>query len=328
MVEIKMISRRGWGVMGLVTPAVAVEVVPGEGGDVGLLRRRASDSELLWQSPRSSRARGVASTSEDDVARLMEAYLEGWQTAFPNGGDAVIEHGVVWGMHGEVWLTRFDWEPVDNCVVTRARLVCGRFEVGQRVTFEGASLNVTKTAVTNGGGDPVEVMWGQHPASGAPLIGPGTVIDTAARTIAVDTVRNAPSADLALAGAGAWPHVPGWDGASVDLTRVPALDAGIDRFTHLSVASGHATIKDPRLGLRVALEWDVAAMPRAWYWPESNGSAGFPWYRGVYVLAIELATSCPGQGVTAACRRTGTQIRVGPGESRCAAVALTVAAIG
>lgn len=325
MTEIEVTSRRGWEVVRLVSPTAVAEVLPGKGGDVLSLRWRASDVELLWQSPWGLRARGAATTSEDDVARLIEAYPGGWQTVFPNGGDAVAEHGVAWGMHGEVWLTPFDWEPADGGLVMRARLVRSPFEVVKRVALDGARLTVTET-VTNVGGESIEVMWSHHPAFGAPLVGADTVIETAARTVLVDDVRDTPSADLVAAGVGAWPHAPGRDGTPVDLSRVPAPEAGVDRLAYLSdFAHGHAAISNPRLGLRVHLDWDAAVLPYAWYWLEAHGSSGFPWYRGVYVLAIEPATSHPGQGIAAVRKKTGAQIQIGPEESRTTAVSLTIA---
>jgi galactose mutarotase-like enzyme len=326
--DVEVLSRRGWDIVQLRSTDLVAEVVPGKGGDVLSLRWRPTGVELLWQSPWGLRARGAATTSEDPVARLIEAYPGGWQTVFPNGGDAVLEHGVDWGMHGEVWLTPLDWEPVADGLVMRARLVRSPFEVEKRVTMAGRSMTVAET-VTNMGGDEVEVMSGHHPAFGAPLVGPDTVVETAARVVVVDDVRNTPGADLALGAIGSWPLVPGRAGADVDLSRVPGPGAGVDRFAYLTdLERGHAAIDNPRLGLRVDLTWEAAALPHAWYWLEANGTAGFPWYRGVYVLAIEPATSFPGQGIGAVRAKTGTQVAIPPGGSRTSAVTLTVSTSG
>lgn len=331
MTEVEVVSRRGWEIVRLTSPDLVAEVVPGKGGDVLSVRWRDDDVEdgieLLWQSPWGLRARGAATTSEDAVARLIEAYPGGWQTVFPNGGNAVVEHGVGWGMHGEVWLTPFDWEPVDGGLAMRARLVRSPFEVHKRVTLSGAALTVAET-FTNVGGEPVEVMAGHHPAFGAPLIGPDTVIETNARTVVVDDMRDTPSGDLAVGATAAWPLVPGRAGTHVDVSRIPPAGAGIDRMAYLTDFShGHAAITNAELGLRAELSWDASVMPHAWYWLEANGSAGFPWYRGVYVLAIEPGTSYPGHGVAAVRAKTGTQVRIGPGESHTSVVTLTVSAV-
>ena len=208
MAHCEVHDRRGWEVVRLVTASAAVEVVPGKGGDVLSVRWRPADLELLWQSPWGLRARGAATSSEDGVARLIEAYPGGWQTVFPNGGDAVVEHGVCWSMHGEVWLTPFDWAPFEGGIEMSARLVRSPFEVIKRVTVDGSSVTVTET-VRNVGGVPVEVMWSQHPAFGAPLVGPDTVIEADAETFLVDDVRDTRSGDLAPGARAAWPRVPG-----------------------------------------------------------------------------------------------------------------------
>jgi galactose mutarotase-like enzyme len=319
-----IVTRRDWSVLRLTSDTLVAEVVPGKGGDILSVRLREDGTGLLWQSPWGLRARGAATTGEHDIARLIEAYPGGWQTVFPNGGDAVTEHGVGWGMHGEVWLTPFDWEPVANGVQMRARLVRSPFEVVKRIVLDGAELAVTET-VTNVGGDPIEVMWSQHPAFGAPLIGADTVIESAARAFVVDDVRDTPTADLALGARGDWPHVPGRTGGSVDVSRIPGPGAGVDRMGYLTdFTRGHVVIRNPRLDLSVALHWDSTLFPHAWYWLEGNATRGFPWYRSAYVLAIEPATSMPGQGIGAVREKNGSQISIAPGESRTVRVGLTI----
>jgi galactose mutarotase-like enzyme len=323
MTERETFIWQGWEIVRLATSAVSAEIAPGKGGDVLSLKWRATDVELLWQTPWGLRARGAAGTSEDDVARLMEAYPGGWQSVFPNGGDAVIEHGVAWGMHGEVWLTPFEWEPIDKGIEMRARLVRSPFEVVKRITLHGAALTVTEI-VTNVGGQSVEVMWSQHPAFGPPLIGPDARIETAAKAVLADDGRDTSSFDLDPGSTSIWPHASGRDGVSIDLRTVPPQDAGVDRLAYLSnFVEGHAAITNPRPGLRVDLDWDATTMPYAWYWLEANGSAGFPWYRSAYVLAIEPATSYPAQGIAAVRRTTGTQLQIASGEQRTNTVSLT-----
>ncbi|SCL35369.1 Galactose mutarotase [Micromonospora rhizosphaerae] len=329
MRRLDVVERRGWEIVRLGSDLLAAEVLPGKGGDVLSLQWLGTATELLWQSPWGLRARGAVTTSEHDVARLIEAYPGGWQTVFPNGGDAVTEHGVAWGMHGEAWLTPFDWTPVNGAgggcgVELRARLVRSPFEIVKRVVLDADRLSVSET-ITNVGGEPIEAMWSQHPAFGAPLIGPDTLIEATAGTFVVDDRRDTPSGDLALGVRATWPHVPGRGGGTVDLTRIPAPDAGVDRMGYLTdFTRGHAAIRNPRLGLAVEVDWDAATLPHAWYWLEAGGGAGFPWYRSAYVLAIEPATSFPGQGIAAVRANTGTQVVFAPGETRTASVTVTV----
>ncbi|NJL95128.1 MAG: hypothetical protein HC915_16120 [Anaerolineae bacterium] len=65
----------------------------------------------------------------------------------------------------------------------------------------------------------------------------------------------------------------------------------------------------------MGLSWDKAAFPYAWYWQEMHSSPGYPWYKGVYVMAIEPASSIPGQGLTAVMEKNGSHRTLAPGAS-------------
>lgn len=324
---VQVVERRGWPVVRLESDSLRAEILPGKGGDVISLRWLPADVEVLWQTPWGLRERGAAAIGADSVARLMAAYPGGWQTVFPNGGDPVLEHGVEWGMHGEVWLTPFDWEITDNSVEMGARLVHSPFRVRKRVALDRSRLTVTEQ-ITNEGGSPIDVMWSQHPAFGAPLLSERATVTTNARSILVDDARDTPSSDLLRGGEGEWPHSPS-PGGTTDLSRLPAGNAGIDRMAYLTDFAGDpwARLTNPDLGVQATLSWDGRSFPHAWYWLEAGGSDGFPWYSSAYVLAIEPATSYPGQGVHAVRTKTGTHLRVVPGETRSGQVSLSIEAL-
>src|SRR5690606_14905113 len=104
-------------------------------------------------------------------AVAMGHYAGGWSTLFPNAGAATTEHGVEWPMHGEVWLAPFDLERADGCLEYRTVLVRSPFEFVRRIDLEGDRVTVTETA-RNLGSAAIDVIWNQHPAFGAPLLGP------------------------------------------------------------------------------------------------------------------------------------------------------------
>ncbi|MBT2395377.1 aldose 1-epimerase [Streptomyces sp. ISL-100] len=322
---IQVVHHRGWEIVRLTSEALSADVVPGKGGDVLSLTWVPGGVDVLWRSPWGLRHRGALATSGDSVVHLMEGYHGGWQSVFPNGGDAQEVHGVEWGMHGEVWLAPFDWEPDgESAIALRTRLVRSPFAVEKRIALAHDTLTVTET-VTNEGGEPVEVMWSQHPAFGAPLISPDAHIETSARTFVVDDERDTATTDLLPGGIAVWPHAPGRDGGTVDLGAVPGPASGIDRMGYLSDFDlGFVAVTNPRLGLAAELRWDATVFPHAWYWLEAGATRGFPWFKSVYVLAIEPATSYPAQGLAKARAKTGTTLTIGPGESRTATVSLTV----
>ncbi len=301
---------------------VEVDVLPGKGGDILSATWQPLDADVLWQSPWGLRQHGAVATGGDSVTALMESYPGGWQTVFPNGGDAVVEHGVEWGMHGEAWLAPWDWTVGDASVELTTRLVRSPFALRKVVALDGATLTITETA-TNVGGVPVEAMWSHHPAFGAPLLGAGARLETAARTVIVDDARDMPAGDLLVGGRGSWPHAPSRAGGAVDLRALPGSDDVADRFLYLTdFDRGWAAISNPGLGLRAELEWDLATMPHAWLWLEAHATPTFPWYAAAYVLGIEPASSFPGQGVAAARGAGGPPLLFTPGQSRTATVSL------
>jgi len=305
---------RGWEVHRLTAGTVEVDVVPGMGGDILAVRRAGTD--LLWRSPWGLRQRGSVTTHGASAAGLIEAYPGGWQTVFPNGGDACEEHGVEWGMHGEAWLAAWDVDDVGpDRIAMSTRLVRSPFRLRKMVRVDPGGVAVEES-VRNEGGEPIEVMWSHHPAFGEPLLGPGVRISTSATTFVSD------AGELTRH---RWPLADG-----VDLAGLPPEGAAEARFGYLTDFEGDAWVEvvNPQNGLMVRLTWDAGVMPHAWYWLEWNATPGFPWFRAVRVLGLEPATSWPGRGIAHVRATTGNQVRIGPGEERATRIRLDVGADG
>jgi len=324
--EVEVVEVRGWEVVRLRTADIEVDVLPGLGGDILAVRWRATGLDVLWKTRWGLRHPDAAPLGGNDESRLMQAYPGGWQTVFPNGGDAVEEHGVTWGTHGEVWATPFEWEMSRaGALVLTARLVHSPFEIVKSIALDGPRVRV-RESVTNLGRQPVEVMWSHHPAFGAPFLSPTLRVATNARTVLVDDLRDNASSELVAGASVAWPHVPARRGGTADLGRVPAADAGVDRMAYLTDFPPQAQVRltSPDVGVSATLDWQAAEFPFAWYWLEAGGTGGFPWYHSAYVLAVEPATSYPAQGLHAAQAKTGTQVRIAPHETRRASLSLTL----
>jgi len=63
------------------------------------------------------------------------------------------------------------------------------------------------------------------------------------------------------------------------------------------------------------LVWPKEIFPYAWFWQELCASSGHPWYRGVYVMAIEPFSGIPGQGLVAAMEKTGSHRTLAAGDT-------------
>jgi hypothetical protein len=77
-------------------------------------------------------------------------------------------------------------------------------------------------------------------------------------------------------------------------------------------------------GFAVTVTWDAEELPVCWLWEELQGTQGAPWYGQVRVVALEPGTSWPGQGISAAADKTGTQVVLEPHSSRRFAVTLDI----
>jgi galactose mutarotase-like enzyme len=325
---IEVVNHRGWDLHRLRSDLLQVDVVPGKGGDILSVRWLPTDLELLWQSPWGLRQRGALPTGADSGIAVLEAYPGGWQTMFPNVGAATVEQGVLWPVHGEVWVAPFDVAvtgPAEITMVTR--LVRSPFTVRKTIRVDAASVEVTET-VTNHAGASVDVAWGHHPAFTAPLISAACRLDIPGHAICVD-VDDKPAGDLIPESCARWPMAAGRDGMDRDLREVPGAGAGVNRLLYVSeLDEGLATLTNPDLGLQVSLSWDHELMPYVWVFTECHASAGFPWYEAVHVFAIEPHTSAPCQGLAAIREQTGSQLAIEAGESRTTSISLRVSQVG
>lgn len=319
--DIREIEYRGWKMIRLRTKELEVDLVPGKGADILQVRWLPDDLDLLWSTPWGLRERGSVSTSGDSYANFMENYPGGWQTVFPNGGRESVAGGVRHGFHGEACLASWDWQITRTGVELSTRLVRSPFRLTKMITLEGSRLRVDEVA-ENVGGEPFDAVWCHHPAFGAPFLGRGSRLDTAARGFIND---ESPTGDLDPGHESEWPYAVGRSGEKIDLRVLPGSDAGIARLGYLTdFDRGWAAITSHEHGVRAELEWNTDVLPHAWLWLESNASPGFPVYKGWYVMAIEPASSYPAQGIDEVSKKGSGLLAFEPSESRTATVSLTV----
>jgi hypothetical protein len=314
--------RGPWAALELANGELAVALLPGKGCDIVEVVDRSSGVDVMMRTPWGFGRPPVASSTSFE--RWLEAYSGGWQVLLPNGGDAVSELGGEWGFHGEAGIIpwRVDAEEPAAARLS-ARLISAPLELERELRLAGRSLEICER-VRNAGDEPIEVMWGHHPAFGAPLIEPGAVIATDARTFTADS--RAPGAGLEPGARSAWPHAALAGGGTIDLSVIPpaaearAVLGYLGDFEH-----GTYTIANARLGLAATLEWPLELFPSAWFWQELNATPGYPWFRRLYTTAIEPNTTIPGQGIARARAAGGSLLTLAAGGTREARLALTLA---
>ena len=317
------VERRGWEVIRIEDGDVAVEVLPGKGGDILELRWLPLDINVLWTTPWGLRQRGAVATAADSTGAFLESYPGGWQTIFPNGGAPSDLGGVMQGFHGEAALAAYDWAVAgDAAIEMTTRLARSPFRITKRVALSDNGVTVTET-VRNEGTSRLDVMWSHHPAFGAPFLSGACRVEAPARMFVADPDRDTDAGDLMPGARSPWPQAQDRAGTSFDISRIPPDGPAVDRFGYLTEFSdGWMSLTNPELDLRVRLTWDLEVMPSAWFWLEARTTPGYPWFGGAYVLGLEPASSIPGNGIAAVRAGGGQLVGFDPSQERTAHVRL------
>jgi hypothetical protein len=311
-----MAEMRGpWAAVELASDAIAVTLLPEKGCDVVELVDRATGADVLLKTPWAYGHRAAHAPSSYEA--WLSAYPGGWQLILPNGGDATVEHGVEWGFHGEAALAPWAVEELEpGHAVCSTDLVSAPLHLRRAITVEGSTLRIEEE-VTNASDEELEVMWGHHPAFGAPFLEPGCTIGTSARTFTADD--RAPGAGLAAGARSEWPHAALEAGGTLDLSVIPAGDEARAVLGYLGgFEEGSYRIANGRLGLELELRWPLELFPCAWFWQELRASPGYPWYRRLYTTALEPNTTWPGQGLANVRAKGGVPLALGAREMRSA----------
>jgi hypothetical protein len=296
---------------------IRVTVLVNKGADIYELRWKPANIDVLWKSPWGLLDPGYQIPSSRSDQSWLDAYEGGWQVLFPSGAGPAEHMGAELPFHGEASLAAWTLERVsvvDDAaeIELSVRLRRSPFRLERTMRLEsGRNDLVIRERIRNEGGEPVEYMWGHHPALGAPFLSAACVIHTGARVLEADDRYSSPLSPLAPSERIVWPTAE-----SVDLSRVPGPDEPRTMLGYLrDFKAGWYAVTNRELGFGFGLVWPADVLPYAWMWQEMNATSGFPWYRGCYVMAIEPNTSLPGQGLKAVIEKTGTQRVLAPGSS-------------
>jgi hypothetical protein len=300
---------------------VQAVILPDKGADVYQLIYKPKAVDVLWKTPWGLKhpAPGLPSAGESPAA-WMEVYPGGWQEIFPNGGTPCTYKGAPLGFHGEASMTAwdFDFHTGDDAAEIRltTRLARTPFRMQRTLRVESdRPVLIVRERITNEGDQPMEYMWGHHPAFGEPFLSGDCRIDIGAARLLADDEYDPPFNPLELNRRYDWPQAER-QGKTVDLSRVPARSKPQALYGYFQdFESGWFGVTNTALGFGAGMTWPVEVFPYAWFWQELSASSGYPWYRAAHTMAIEPFSSIPGQGLVKVIEKTGTQRKLDAGAS-------------
>ena len=300
-------------------------ILPDKGADIHQLIYKPHDIDVLWKTPWGLKrpSTGVPSTY-GSMGGWMEAYPGGSQIIFPNGGSPCTYKGAELGFHGEASMTTWDYKipPPPSADVAelhlRTRLARSPFLIERLLRVEAdRPVLIVRERITNQGDEPMDYMWGHHPAYGEPFLSGDCRIDIGAKSFLADDGYDPPFNPLELNRKYDWPNAQRGE-KKTDLSRVPPKSQPQALFAYFQdFQGGHGWygITNTKLGFGVGMTWPLEVFPYAWFWQELSASSGYPWYRAAHTMAIEPFTSYPGQGLATVMEKTKTQRVLKPGEA-------------
>lgn len=311
---------------------LAVTVLPGKGADIYALTYGGVD--VLWKSPQGLRLPGQGRLAADSLTAWLEQYEGGWQEIFPNGGDACQHDGVELSFHGEATLLPWSWRVIEESPETvsvefTVRLFRSPFTMRRRMTIHSDvdALFIEET-LHNWSAHPAALMWGHHPAIGAPLLGDGARLFTNARTVIADANYDPPYNPLVPGAQSVWPFAQSKQGTPIDLSLLPPPTDQRDILMYMLDFMGTPwyAFTNPSLGFGVGWAWGEP-FRCCWLWQEVRATTGFPWYGTAYTVACEPWSSYPGTGLAHVIEQTGTQLTLEAGADLDAALTVSFFAI-
>jgi hypothetical protein len=284
-------------------------VLTGRGADITEFCYKPRDMDFTWMPPRTLPNPADHAGLADGAGAFFDTYAGGWQEILPNGGAACVYRGAALAQHAEVAALPWDAEITADepgevavtCTVRTRRLplaLCKTLRLKS-----GRPTLLVEEELRNAAPVPVEAMWGQHIAFGAPFLREGSQIalPDGIRVIPHETAITPPDRRVSPGGPWNWPRVPAPDGGTVDLSVIPGPGAPGD-IVYLAGFEEDAwyEITDPgrRLGLRV--RWDGGVLPYLWLWQESGATADYPWWGQARVTGLEPFSSYPTNGLAEA----------------------------
>jgi hypothetical protein len=283
---------RGLRTVALENEPLRISVLADKGADIFEFLYKPLDVDFMWRSPWGVRNPALfVPTTHTNVSAFLDFYEGGWQDCMPTGGNPCDYQGYPFGAHGETptmpWQYRImEDRPERVCVKFWVRTYRTPFYVEKELALEGSRPVLTvEERIVNEGGVPIHLMWGQHPALGAPFLDDSCVIDLPGAQV---HCTNLSPTTRFVPGDYPWPLLPGKDGGTIDLRRVAGAEADTADTLFLDqLADGWYAVTNTRRQVGFGMAWPLEIFPALWFWQVYGGAYGPPWYGRTYNIALE-----------------------------------------
>ncbi len=287
---------RGLRTVTLENELLRVTVLADKGSDIFEFQYKPLDVDFMWRSPWGVRNPALfVPTTHTRGSAFMDHYEGGWQDCLPTAGSPCEYNRQQFGTHGETPTIPWDYriaEDTPERVAVRfwVRTYRTPFYVEKELSLErGKATLAISERVVNEGRTTMHMLWGQHPALGAPFVDESCVIDLPGGR--VHCTRLSPNTRF-VEGVHEWPLVPGKDGTPVDLTRVVSAEADTSDTIRLDgLPEGWFGITNTRRKVGFGMAWPLEVFPALCFWQVYGGAYGPPWYGRTYTVALEPFSS-------------------------------------
>jgi galactose mutarotase-like enzyme len=274
---------RSLGSLTLENDRVRATLLPEFGAKLHEFTHQGSGRDFLYHNPRLQPRAPVYGANIDNW------WSGGVDEAIPTGHPCVYR-GEELPYLGEVWSQAWDCEVTCNTPervevhASCSTIIAPLFVERWHSLTAGESVLRTRHRVTNVGYQPVDFLWGIHPAF---TIQPGYRIDLPARTVWV--AESNPDFHLGRRGSTyQWPYARQADGTIVDMRQVPPPQIGWHELHHaIELDEGWLALTDPDARLGVALSFSTEVFNTVWLWLVYGG------WRDLYAAALEAWNGYP-----------------------------------
>ncbi len=318
---------------------VVVTILPDKGADIYSIQYKPRNyMDVLWKAPWGPFKPGLSSQVGNSEHKWMDYYPGGWQTMFPNAGAESTYKGATHGFHGEANSIPWEYEIVsgrengssimghkeDSSEGVRTvkvrlftKLARSPFRISRTFTLhDGQPCLQVEEEIHNAGEEPMEYVWGQHIAYGAPFLNGSCRLQVPAGKIVSDVHTSSPYHRLSYGEVYNWPLVPSSVGSIMDFSQIPAdTERAVDMAYLSELSEGWYALHNEEMNLSVGVGWELEDYPYIWLWQEFRGSFGYPFYGRCYVMGVEPCSTPTGNGLAESVEG-GFAKSLTPGESK------------